>query len=88
VVIVGMERHNEVGQVVVKGIVLEDGEKEVFLDIFFLGTPDLLTTLIDNGVLVWVVGDSGDTRWGGKEIREEFGFGGKRKWEIGEDRSG
>jgi hypothetical protein len=38
--------------------------------------------------LVWVVGDGGSAGWGGKEVREEFGFWGNRAWEVGEDGSG
>jgi hypothetical protein len=38
--------------------------------------------------LVGVVGNSSGTQWGGKEVREEFGFQGVREWEVGEDRSG
>jgi hypothetical protein len=42
---------------VVEGIVAGDGEEEVFLDILVLWAPDLLTSFIDDGVLMRVVGD-------------------------------
>jgi hypothetical protein len=53
---------DEEGGVVVESIILGDGEQEIFLDIFILRAPDFLTTFIDNGVLVGVVGDGGGTR--------------------------
>jgi hypothetical protein len=74
VVAVGIEGGDEIGRVVVKGIVLEDGEEEVPLDIFFLRTPDLLTTFIDNGVLVRMMGDGSSTGQGSEEVGEELGF--------------
>jgi hypothetical protein len=78
-VAVGAEGGDEVGGVVVEGVVLGDGEKEVTLDVLFLWALDLLITFIDDGVLMGVVGDSGGIRQGGKEMWEEFGFGGKRE---------
>jgi hypothetical protein len=74
VVAVGIEGGDKVGGVVIEGVVLGDGEEEVLLDVFILGAPDLLTAFIDNGVLMGVVVDGGGTRWGSKEIREEFSF--------------
>jgi hypothetical protein len=35
-VAVGIKRHDEEGRVVVKGIVVGDGEQEVFVDVFIL----------------------------------------------------
>jgi hypothetical protein len=74
VVTVGAERCDEVGRVVIKSIVVGDGEEEVLLDVFFLQAPDLLTAFIDNGVLMWVMGDGGGARQGGEEVREELSF--------------
>jgi hypothetical protein len=51
-VAVGTKGHDEVGRVVVKGIVPGDGKEEVLLDVFLLGTPDLLAMFVDDGVLV------------------------------------
>jgi hypothetical protein len=51
---------------IVEGVVLRDGEQEVLLNIFVLGTPDLLTSFIDDGILVRVIGDGGGTRRGGE----------------------
>jgi hypothetical protein len=84
---VSAEWRDEVDGVVIKGIVLRDGEEKVLLDVFFLGTPDLLTAFVDNGVLMRVVGNGGGTRWGGKKMGEEFSFQGIREWEVGKDRS-
>jgi hypothetical protein len=74
-------------RVSIEGVVLGDGEQEVFLNILVLGAPDLLTAFIDNGVLVRVVGNGSGTRQGGEEVWEEFGFRGNREREVGEDRS-
>jgi hypothetical protein len=51
-VAVSIKRRDKVGGVVVEGIVPRDGEEEVFLNIFFLGTLDFLAAFVDNGVLV------------------------------------
>jgi hypothetical protein len=61
---VGAKRRDKKGGVIVEGVVLGDGEQEVFLNIFILRAPDLLTSFVDDGVLVRVVGDSGGTRRG------------------------
>jgi hypothetical protein len=61
-VAVGMEGHDKVGGVVVKGIVPGDGEEKVTLDVFFLWAPDLLTVFIDDSVLMGVVGNGGGIR--------------------------
>jgi hypothetical protein len=86
-VTVGMEGHDEEGGVVVEGVVLGDGEEEVFLDILILWTPDLLTAFVDNSVLVRVVGNGGSTGWGSEEMREELGFWGDGEQEVGKDGS-
>jgi hypothetical protein len=65
-----------------------DGEEEVFLDIFVLWASDLLTTFVDDGVLVRVVGDGGGAGRGGEEVREELSFRGDGEREVGEDGSG
>jgi hypothetical protein len=87
-VAVGMERCDKVGRMVIKDIVLGDGEEEVLLDVFFLWAPDLLTMLIDNGVLMGVVGDSSGVRQGGEEVGEEVGFGVERECKDRENGSG
>jgi hypothetical protein len=69
-----MEQHDEVGGVIVKGIVPGNGEKEVLLDVFLLRAPDLLTAFVNDGVLMGVVSDGGGARWGGKEVGEELSF--------------
>jgi hypothetical protein len=88
VIAVSTEGSDEEGGMVVEGVVAGDGEEEVTLDIFVLGTPDLLTAFVDNGILVRVVSNGGGTGRGDEEVREELGFrcDGERK--IGEDRSG
>jgi hypothetical protein len=73
-VAVGTEGCDKVGQVVVKGIVLGNGKEEVPLDVFFLWALDLLTTFVNDSVLMWVVGDGGSTGQGSEEVREEFSF--------------
>jgi hypothetical protein len=88
VVAVGTKGGDKKGGVVVKGIVLGDGEEEVVLDVFVLGAPDFFTAFVDDGVLVQVVSDGSGIRQGSKEVREEVGFRGNREWEIGEDGSG
>jgi hypothetical protein len=86
-VVVGTERCDKVGGVIIKGVVLGDDKEEVLLDVFLLWASDLLAAFINNGVLVQVVGDSSGIRQGGEEIREELGFWVKREWEDREDRS-
>jgi hypothetical protein len=88
IVAVSIERCDEEGGMVVKGIVTGDGEKEVFVDILLLWAPDFLTAFVDNGILVGVVGDSSGAGWGSEEVREELGFWGKGEWEVRKDRSG
>jgi hypothetical protein len=88
IVAVGMEGRDKVGGVVIKGVVLGDGEEEVMLDIFFLWTPDFLTMFIDDGVLMRMVVDGGGTRQGSEEVGEEVSFRVEWKQEDGEDRSG
>jgi hypothetical protein len=62
VILVGMEGGDKVGRVVVKGVPQGDVLEEVTLEVFFLWGPDLLTTFIDDGVLVWVAIVSGGAR--------------------------
>jgi hypothetical protein len=64
--------------VVIEGVVTGDGEQEVLLDIFVLRAPDLLTSFVDDGVLMGVVGNGGGARRGGKEVGEELSFRGDR----------
>jgi hypothetical protein len=64
VVAVGTKRHDEKGGVIVKGVVPGDGEEKILLDVFVLWAPDFLTSFVDDGVLVRVIGDGGGTRWG------------------------
>jgi hypothetical protein len=73
---------------VVEGVVVGDGEEEVLLNVFVLRTPDFLTSLVNDGVLVGVVGNSGGAGWGGEEMGEELGFRGDGEREVREDRSG
>jgi hypothetical protein len=73
-VAVGTERCDEIGGMVIEGIVSRDGEEEVVLDILVLGAPDFLTTFVDDSVLVQVMGDGSGAGWGGKEVGEELGF--------------
>jgi hypothetical protein len=88
VVAVSIEGYDEEGGMVVKGIVMGDGEEEVLVNIFVLGAPDLFTALVDNSILVGVVGDGSGTRRGSKEVREELGFQSDRKGEVRKDGSG
>jgi hypothetical protein len=88
VIAVGTEGRNEEGGVVVEGIVPGDGEEEIFVNVFVLWAPDLLTVFIDDSVLMGVVGDSGGTRQGGEKVGEEFSFQGDGEQEVGEDESG
>jgi hypothetical protein len=71
---VGTEGCDEKGGMVIKGIVAGDSEEEVFLNILLLWTPDFLATFVDDGVLMWVIGNSSGTQQGSEEVREEFGF--------------
>jgi hypothetical protein len=87
-VAVGTEGRDKEGGVIVKGIVLGDGEEEVALNVFVLGAPDFFATFVDNGVLVRVVGDGSGAGQGGEEVGEELGFQGDREREVGEDGSG
>jgi hypothetical protein len=66
VVAVSMKGCDEEGRIVVEGVVARDGEKEVALYILVLGAPDFFTTLVDDGILVRVVGDGGGAGQGGK----------------------
>jgi hypothetical protein len=52
IVAVGIEGHDKVGRMVIKGIVSEDGKEEIALDIFLLRALDFLATFVDNSVLV------------------------------------
>jgi hypothetical protein len=88
VIAVSTEGSDEEGGVVVKGVVAGDGEEEVMLDVFILGTPDLLTVFVDDGILVRVVSDGGGIGQGDEEVREELGFQGDGEREVGEDGSG
>jgi hypothetical protein len=88
VIAVGTKRCDEESGVVVEGIVTGDGEQEVFLNILILRTPDLLTSFVDDGVLMWVVSNGGGARWGSEEVGEELGFWGDGERKVGEDRSG
>jgi hypothetical protein len=52
VIAVGIEGRDEEGRMVVKGIVVGDGEEKVLVNVFLLWAPDLLAMFIDNGVLM------------------------------------
>jgi hypothetical protein len=88
VVAVSTKGCDEEGGMVVEGVVAGDGEKEILLNILVLWTPDFLSSLVNDGVLVRVVGNGGSAGRGSEEMREELGFWGNREWEVGEDRSG
>jgi hypothetical protein len=88
VVAVSTEGCDKEGWIVVEGIVAGDSEEEVALYVLVLGAPDFFTVLVDDSVLVRVVGDGGGTRRGGEEVREELGFQGYGERKVGEDRSG
>jgi hypothetical protein len=62
VVAVGTKRCDEVGGVIVEGIVLRDGKEEVLLDVFLLWAPDFLAAFIDNSILVRVVSNGSSIR--------------------------
>jgi hypothetical protein len=85
---VSTEGRDEEGGVVVKGIVVGDGEKEVPLNILVLQAPDFLAAFIDDGVLMGVIGNGGGTGRGSEEVGEELSFRGDGEREVGEDRSG
>jgi hypothetical protein len=87
-VAVSMEWCDEEGEMVVEGVVVGDGEEEVFVDILLLWAPDFLTVFVDDSVLVGVVGNGSGAGQGSEEVREELSFQGKREWEVGKDRSG
>jgi hypothetical protein len=72
---------------VVKGIIVGDGEEEVLVNVFILWAPDFLTAFVDDGVLMWVVGNGSGARQGSEEVGEELGFQGDGEQEVGEDRS-
>jgi hypothetical protein len=88
VIAVGVERHDKVGGVVVKGIVMGDSKEEVMLDVLILGAPDFLTMFIDDSVLVRMVDDGSSVGQSSEEVREEFSFQAKREQEDEEDGSG
>jgi hypothetical protein len=88
VVAVSTEGHDKEGRIVVKGIVARDGDEEVTLYVLILGAPDFFSTFVDDGVLVWVVGDGSGARWGSEEVGEEFSFRGDREREVRENGSG
>jgi hypothetical protein len=73
-VLVGTEGSDKVGGVVVKAIPQGDALEEVPLEVFFLWSPDLLSTFVDNGVLVRVAVIGGGARRGSEEMREELSF--------------
>jgi hypothetical protein len=87
VVAVSTEGCDEEGGIIIKGIVVGDGEEEVSLNILVLGAPDFFTAFVDNSVLVRVVGDGSGTQQGSEEVREELGFRGDREWKVGKDGS-
>ena len=51
----GAEGSDKGSGVVVEGIVLRNPVDEVPVEVLVLGHPSLLTTVVDDGVLVWVV---------------------------------
>ena len=58
------------------GVEVEDAgdvAKEVAVDELLLGDPEFLTTVVDDGVLVWVVVDGEGTGGGGEEVGEDVG---------------
>ena len=83
----GTERGDEVQVVLVEFIVFGDVHQEVVFHVLILGGPNLLTAFVDDLVLVWVM-IGGGARWGGKEVREEFGLQEDREWEDAARRSG
>jgi len=48
--------------------------KEISFYVFFLWDPTLLSTVVDNGVLVWVSINSKSTNRGVEEMGEEVGY--------------
>ena len=83
----GAERGDEVRVVLVEFVVFGDVHQEVAFHVLILGGPNLLTAFVDHLVLVWVM-ISGGARWGGKEVREEFGLWEDREQEDTVRRSG
>jgi len=69
-----------------------DVSEEVFAYKFFLGTPDFVSVVVDDGVEVRVTLSSRNTRWRSEEMREEvkvdlegFVSGGRRLYGGGGD---
>jgi len=67
----GPKRGDKVRGVVVEGGGARDVSEEVFAYKFFLGTPDLPSLLVEDGVLVWVELSLVGTRRRSKEVRKE-----------------
>jgi hypothetical protein len=83
-----MEWGDKEGRMVVEGVVAEDGEKEILMNVLLLWTSDLLATFINDTILMRVVSNSSGAGQGSEEVRKELGFWGKREWEVGKDGSG
>ena len=65
------EGSDEVGAAVVKVLVAGDVLQEVAVSEFFLGAPNLVSALVDDGVLVGVALLFEETRRRSEEMREE-----------------
>jgi len=71
---VGVEWGDKGDGVVVKVDDARKGVKEVLFDKFFLGYPEFLTTVVDDGVLVRVLVNSKGTGRGVEEVWEEVRY--------------
>src|SRR5947208_12229505 len=69
-VLVGPEGSDEILGMVTEGVPKGDELEEVSQEVFFLRGPDLLTTFVNDGVLVGVAVVGGGAGWGGEEVRE------------------
>jgi hypothetical protein len=88
VVLVSIEGGDKIIRVVVKGVPQGDKLEEVAQEVLFLRGPDLLTTFVDDSVLVGVAVVGSGARRGSEEVWEELSFVKAGEQEDGEDGSG
>jgi len=71
---VRMERGDKEDRISLKIGDMGEKAKEVSFYVLFLWNPVFFSTVIDDGILVWVMFNSKSTGGGMEEIREEVGY--------------